>query len=191
LDADGNQVALGYQSSVLVERPARTAQAASVAQRVVTTVLFTDIVDSTKRAEQLGDQRWRDLLAEHDSIVRRQFELFKGREIKTTGDGFLATFDSPTRAVQCARAVRDAVRRLGLEIRGGIHTGECEVAGADVAGVAVHVAARVQSLAEPGEILVSSTVRDLTSGSGLDLSDRGVHPLKGLVESWQLFAVGS
>jgi class 3 adenylate cyclase len=187
LDAEGNQVALGSQTSVLVERRRKAAPAR--AQRLVTTVLFTDIVSSTKRAEELGDGPWRELLAEHDAVVRRQLQLFKGREIKTTGDGFLATFDSPTQAVQCARAARDGVRRLGLEIRVGVHTGECELAGGDVAGVAVHVASRVQSLADPSEILVSSTVRDLTSGSGLQLSDRGVHSLKGLEGEWQLFAV--
>jgi uncharacterized protein (TIGR00369 family) len=189
LDAEGNQVALGSQTSVLVEKRKRATAQAALAQRVVTTVLFTDIVGSTERAEELGDGPWRELLAEHDVVVRRQLELFKGREIKTTGDGFLATFDSPTQAVHAARAARDGVRHLGLEIRAGIHTGECELAGGDVAGIAVHVASRVQSLADPGEILVSSTVRDLTTGSGLPLSDRGVHTLKGLDGQWQLFAL--
>jgi class 3 adenylate cyclase len=122
-------------------------------------------------------------------VVRRQLELFKGREVKTTGDGFLATFDSPTRAVQCARAVRDGVKRLGLEIRAGIHTGECEVGGGDVAGVAVHVAARVQSAAAAGEVFITGVVRDLIAGSGLRTSDRGVHHLKGLDGQWRLFGV--
>jgi hypothetical protein len=138
----------------------------------VTTVLFTDIVGSTKRAEELGDSRWRELLAEHDLVVRRQLQLFKGREVKTTGDGFLATFDSPGRAVQCARAIRDGVRRLGLELRVGLHTGECELSGADVAGIAVHIASRIQSLAAPGESLsrepsaTSSPARGFGSPTG-------------------------
>jgi class 3 adenylate cyclase len=153
------------------------------------TVLFTDLVGSTQRAEQLGDSRWGGLLDEHNAVIRRQLELHKGREVKMTGDGFLATFDSPTRAVQCARAIQDAVERLGLEIRAGIHTGECEAVGGDVAGIAVHVASRVQSAAQPGEILVSSTVRDLIAGSGLRLDDRGIHELKGLDGKWTLFAV--
>jgi class 3 adenylate cyclase len=122
-------------------------------------------------------------------LARRQLEIHGGREVKTTGDGFLATFESPTRAMQCARAIRDGVRRLGLELRAGIHVGECEVGGGDVAGLAVHVASRVQSAAEPGEILVSSTVRDLTAGSGFRLIDRGAHELKGLEGKWMLFAV--
>lgn len=186
-DPDGNPVGLGHQTSVLSER--RRDSRKATAQRVLATVLFTDIVGSTRRAEELGDRRWHDLLAEHHALVRRQLELFKGREVKTTGDGFLATFDSPTRAVQCARAIRDGVQRLGLEIRAGIHTGECEVAGGDVAGVAVHVASRVQSAAGPGEVLISGVVRDLVSGSGLRTSDRGVHDLKGLEGQWPLFSI--
>jgi len=186
-DPDGIPVGMGHQTSVLAERRRGSRKAA--AQRVLASVLFTDIVGSTQRAEQLGDARWNDVLAEHHALARRQLELFKGREVKTTGDGFLATFDSPNRAVQCARAIRDGVKRLGLEIRAGIHTGECEVAGGDVAGVAIHVASRVESAARPGEILVSSTVRDLVAGSGLRLSDRGVHELKGLEGRWQLFAL--
>jgi class 3 adenylate cyclase len=186
-DPDGNPAGLGHQTSVLAERRRDSRKPAS--QRVLATVLFTDIVGSTRRAEEVGDARWHELLAEHHALVRRQLELFKGREVKTTGDGFLATFDSPTRAVQCARAIRDAVRRLGLEIRAGIHTGECEMAGGDVAGVAVHVASRVQSAANAGEVLVSGVVRDLVSGSGLRTTDRGVHQLKGLEGQWPLFAV--
>ena len=157
--------------------------------RVVTTVMFTDIVGSTNRAEALGDDRWRELLAEHDAVVRRQLELFKGREVKTTGDGVLATFDSPGWAVQCARGIREGVVRLGLHIRVGLHTGECEVSGADVAGIAVHIASRIQGLAGPGEILVSGTVRDLVTGSGLRFADRGRHPLKGIEGDWPVFAV--
>src|SRR5437588_13059792 len=125
--------------------------------------MFADIVGSTEAAARLGDARWTELLDDHHTVVRKQLDLFKGREVKTTGDGFLATFDSPGKAVQCARAIRDGVRRLGLEIRAGLHTGECEVSGADVAGIAVHLAARVQALAAPGEILVSATVHDLVT----------------------------
>jgi class 3 adenylate cyclase len=185
-DPDGNPVGLGHQMSVLSERRRDSGKAA---QRVLATVLFTDVVGSTRRAEELGDARWHDLLAQHHATVRRQLELFKGREVKTTGDGFLATFDSPTRAVQCARAIRDDVHRLGLEVRIGLHTGECVLAGADVSGIAVHFASRVQSLAGPGEILVSGTVRDLVSGSGLRFADRGHHQLKGIEGEWPLFVV--
>lgn len=140
-------------------------------------------------AERLGDERWRHLLDEHHGLVRKQLGLFKGREVKTTGDGFLATFDSPGRAVQCTRAIREGVRRLGLEIRAGLHTGECEVSGADVAGIAVHIAARIQGSAGAGEILVSGTVRDLVTGSGLRFSDHGRHHLKGIEGDWLLFLV--
>ena len=169
-------------------RERRTRQR-SPSNRVLLTVLFTDLVGSTERAGEEGDANWRDMLEDHHAIVRRQIELHTGREVKTTGDGFLATFDSPSRAVQCARAIKTGLVKLGLEIRAGVHTGECELIGADVAGLAVHVASRVQSTAEPGEILVSSTVRDLAAGSGLDFLDRGTHELKGVSGAWQLFAV--
>jgi class 3 adenylate cyclase len=186
-DPEGNQVALGHQTSVLAERRRDSRKPAS--HRVLATVLFTDIVGSTLHAEQVGDARWRELLDEHHAVVRKQLELFKGREVKTTGDGFLATFDSPGRAVQCARAIRDGVRRLGLQVRVGLHTGECEASGADLAGIAVHIASRIQGLAAPGEILVSGTVRDLVTGSGLQFADRGRHQLKGIEGDWQLFAL--
>jgi class 3 adenylate cyclase len=152
------------------------------------TVLFTDIAESTRLAEFVGDERWRRVLDEHHAVVRRHLETFKGREIKTTGDGFLALFDSPGRAVHCARAIRDRLKPLGLHVRIGIHTGECELTGGDVAGIAVHVASRIQGLADPGQILVSNTVRDLVAGSGLDLADFGTHKLKGLDGKYQLFA---
>lgn len=161
----------------------------TAADRVLLSVLFTDLVDSTAQARQLGDARWRELLEEHHALVRRQLELHRGHEVKTMGDGFLATFDSPTRAAQCALAVREAVRRLGLEIRAGIHTGECEVTGGDVAGMTVNVASTVESAAEPGEILVSRTVRDLAAGSELVFSDRGLRTLKGLDGEWQLYGL--
>ena len=189
-DGDGNRVAVGQQTSLVVpKRP--PAHGDTEAERLLATVLFTDIVGSTRRAEELGDARWRDLLDEHHALVRKQLQVFKGREVKTTGDGFLATFDSPGRAVQCARAIRDGVRHLGLEIRAGLHTGECEISGTDVAGIAVHIASRIQSLAEPGEILVSGTVQDLVTGSGLRFTDRGRHQLKGIDGNWPVFAADS
>jgi class 3 adenylate cyclase len=156
--------------------------------RVLATVLFTDIVGSTQKAVELGDRRWRELLAGHDSIVRRQLERYRGREVDTAGDGFFATFDGPARAVRCATSIRDAVGALGLEVRAGVHTGECELDGDKVRGVAVHTGARVSALAQPGEVLVSGTVRDLVSGSGLAFEDRGEHALKG-VGTRQVYAV--
>jgi class 3 adenylate cyclase len=185
-DADGNRVALGYQTGVIRERRARRSPAAD---RVLATVLFTDIVGSTGHAEDLGDARWRELLEEHHAVVRKQLTVFRGREVKTTGDGFLATFDSPGRAVQAARAIRDALRRVGLEVRAGLHTGEYEISGTDVAGIAVHIASRVQAFAGPGEVVVTSTVRDLVTGSGLRFTDRGRQQLKGIDGDWQLFAL--
>jgi len=155
--------------------------------RVLATVLFTDIVDSTKHASAAGDQRWRSLLAAHDHAVRAEMVRYRGREIQTTGDGFLAVFDGPARAIRCALAIRDAVRALGLEIRVGLHTGEVELTDADVRGIAVHIGARIAALAEPGEILVSSTVKDLVIGSGIPFEDRGLHDLKGISDQWRVF----
>jgi len=157
--------------------------------RVLATVLFTDIVGSTEHAAQLGDRRWRHLLDGHDAAVRRQLDRFRGREIKTAGDGFLATFDGPGRAIQCACAVRDALRALGVDVRIGMHTGEIELRGHDVAGLAVNIGARVTALARGGEVLVSSTVKDLVAGSGIPFEDRGEHELKGVPGVWRLFAV--
>jgi class 3 adenylate cyclase/alpha-beta hydrolase superfamily lysophospholipase len=156
--------------------------------RVLATVLFTDICDSTARAAELGDARWRDLLERHDDLVRRHLGRYRGREVKTTGDGFLATFDGPARAIRCAGDISQAVRALGIEIRAGLHTGECEVRGDDVAGMAVHIGARVGAAARKGEVLVSSTVRDLVVGSGIEFSERGEHELKGVPGQWRLFA---
>jgi pimeloyl-ACP methyl ester carboxylesterase len=156
--------------------------------RVLATVLFTDIVDSTARAVELGDRGWRELLEKHDALVRRELAQHRGREVDRTGDGFLATFDGPARAIRCAGAVRDAVGQLGLAIRAGLHSGECERLGDRVAGVAVHIGARVLALAGPGEVLVSSTVKDLVAGSSLDFADRGEHRLKGIPGEWRLFA---
>jgi len=156
--------------------------------RVLATVLFTDIVGSTERAVELGDRRWRELLNTHDAAVRRELERFRGREVDTAGDGFLATFDGPARAVRCAISAGDAVRQLGIEVRAGIHTGECELDGQKVRGIAVHTGARIASLAGPGEVLVSQTVKDLVSGSGLAFDDRGTHVLKGVPGEWRVYA---
>ncbi len=157
--------------------------------RVLATVLFTDIVGSTERAAELGDGRWRAVLDNHHAAVRRELTRFRGREVKTLGDGFLATFDGPARAIRCACAIRDGVRPLGIEVRAGLHTGECEWRGDDVGGIAVHIGARVAAKAGPGEVVVSSTVKDLVAGSGLRFADRGVHSLKGIPGKWRLFAV--
>jgi class 3 adenylate cyclase len=157
--------------------------------RVLATVLLTDIVGSSERAAGLGDRRWRDLLEAHNALVRGELARWRGREVDTAGDGFLATFDGPARAVRCACAIRDRLHALGVEIRAGLHTGECEIIGGKVGGIAVHTAARVAARAEPGEVLVSGTVRDLIAGSGIELEDRGVHTLKGIPGDWRLLAV--
>jgi class 3 adenylate cyclase len=157
--------------------------------RVLATVLFTDIVGSTERASALGDHAWRQLLDAHDATVRTHLERHRGKEVKATGDGFLATFDGPARAIRCAVELAIALRPAGIEIRAGLHTGEIEVRGDDVGGIAVHTAARVQSEARPGEVLVSRTVTDLVAGSGIRFVDRGSHVLKGVPGEWQLFAV--
>jgi pimeloyl-ACP methyl ester carboxylesterase len=157
--------------------------------RVLATVLFTDIVGATERAAELGDRRWRELITQHHALVRQQLDRHRGREIDTAGDGFLATFDGPARAIRCASAIGDAVRPLGIRIRAGLHTGECEVIGDKVGGIAVHIGARVVALAAPEEILVSSTVKDLVAGSGLRFQDRGVHSLRGVPGEWRLFVV--
>jgi class 3 adenylate cyclase len=157
--------------------------------RVLTTVLFTDIVGSSAQASRLGDARWRELLQAHHELIRKQLIRFRGRELDTAGDGFLASFDGPARAVRCACAISDAVHELGLEVRAGLHTGECELIDGKVGGVAVHIGARVAASSEPGEVRVSSTVKDLVAGSGLEFEARGVHELKGIPNKWQLFAV--
>ncbi|HEY2772034.1 MAG TPA: alpha/beta fold hydrolase [Solirubrobacteraceae bacterium] len=157
--------------------------------RVLATVMFTDIVGSTERASQIGDRRWRELLAEHHAAVRAQLARYRGSEVKTIGDGFLATFDGPARAVRCAAQIADEVEELGLEIRAGLHTGECELVGADVAGIAVHIGARVMATAEAGEVLASRTVKDLVVGSGLRFEDRGLYALRGGPDDWRLYAL--
>jgi len=160
-------------------------------ERALATILFTDIVGSTEKAAELGDRGWRALLERHDAAVRRQLSLHRGREVKTMGDGFLATFDGPARAIRCASAVRDEVAALGIEVRAGIHTGEVELIGDDVGGMAVNIGARIGALADPGEVLVSSTVRELVVGSGLEFEERGVEKLKGAPGEWRLFAIDS
>jgi class 3 adenylate cyclase/pimeloyl-ACP methyl ester carboxylesterase len=157
--------------------------------RVLATVLFTDIVDSTRRAAEIGDRDWHALLDAHDAVVRAQLGRFRGREVNTSGDGFLAMFDGPQRAIRCAMAIHDAVQALGIEVRAGLHTGECEIRGDDIGGIAVHIGARVSALAGPNDVLVSSTLRDLVIGSGLEFEDRGGHELKGVPGEWHLFAV--
>ncbi len=157
--------------------------------RVLATILFTDIVASTERAAELGDARWRDLLAEHDHAVRRALDRFRGTEVKRTGDGFLAAFDGPARGIRCALAIREAAASLGLAIRAGLHTGECEQHDGDLSGIAVHIGARVAALAAAGEVVVSSTVKDLVAGSQIAFEERGVHELKGVPGEWWLYTV--
>ena len=157
--------------------------------RILATVLFTDVVGATERAVALGDRKWRELLDRHHAMVRRELVAFRGREIDTAGDGFLAAFDGPARAIRAARAIVDKVRLMDLDVRAGLHTGECEIIGSKLAGIAVHIGARVAALAKGGEVLVSSTVRDLVAGSGLTFDDRGQHVLKGVPGEWHIFAV--
>jgi class 3 adenylate cyclase len=164
-------------------------RAAPEPDRVLATVLFTDLVASTSQAAEMGDRRWRNLLATHDALVRTQLDRFRGREIKSTGDGVLATFDGPGRAIQCACAIRDALGALGLEVRAGLHTGEIELRGDDIAGIAVVIGQRISTYAGPGEVLVSRTVADLVTGSDVELRDQGEHELKGVPGAWRLYSV--
>jgi class 3 adenylate cyclase len=157
--------------------------------RVLATVLFTDIVSSTEHATRMGDRRFKDLQVTHDELLLAEVERFRGRLVRSTGDGVLATFDGPGRAVRCACAIRDAVRPLGLDVRAGLHSGEIELRGDDVAGIAIHIGARVSALAGAGEVLVSRTVTDLVAGSGIEFDDRGEHELKGVPGTWQLYSV--
>ncbi len=162
---------------------------ASEAGRVLATVLFTDLVGSTERVAQLGDRRWRDLLDAHDTTCERELARFGGEGIKHTGDGLMAAFSSPARAIHCALTIRDSLREKGLEIRAGIHTGECERRGDDLSGIAVHIAARVMALAEAGDVVVSRTVADLIAGSEIGLGDCGEHALRGVPGSWRVYRV--
>ena len=172
-----------------VERFVREAWGEREPETVLTTVLFTDIVGSTERTAELGDAAWRELVSRHHALVRGYLDRYRGKEVDTAGDGFFATFDGPIRAIRCASTLRDAVRDLGLEIRAGLHTGECEVVGDKVAGLAVSIGARVAARAAAGEVLVSSTVKDLVAGSGIEFADRGVSELKGVPGEWRLYAV--
>jgi class 3 adenylate cyclase len=158
-------------------------------ERVLKTVLFTDIVGSTERAAELGDRRWKEILDAHDAAVRRVLARQDGHEVNTTGDGFFATFDGPARGIRAAREIVSDAAGLGVDVRAGVHTGECEVRGDDLAGIALHVGARVAARAQPGEVLVTSTVRDLVLGAGIDFTDRGVQTLKGVPGEWHLLAV--
>ena len=192
LDGEDHMPWVGDQDAILDEvqefvtgdRPAREPD------RVLATVLVTDIVGSTRLATQLGDRAWSELLTRHQAIVRKELASYRGREVDTAGDGFLATFDGPARAVGCACRIRDALRALGIDIRAGLHTGEIELSGDQVRGIAVHTGARIAAAAQPGEILVSSTITDLVSGSGIRFEDRGLHALKDIPRQWQLFAAG-
>ena len=182
----------GWRASFQEIHAFLTGHQADVAdERVLATVLFTDIVDSTRRAAEMGDLDWHALLDAHDAVVRAQLSRFRGREVNTSGDGFLAMFDGPQRAIRCAMAIRDAVQALGIQVRAGLHTGECEVRGDDIGGIGVHIGARVSALAGANDVLVSSTLRDLVIGSGLEFEARGTHELKGVPGEWRLFAVTS
>ncbi|MGH2680224.1 MAG: response regulator [Actinomycetota bacterium] len=171
------------------EREPPAFPAGAEADRILATVMFSDIVASTERAAEVGDRRWRDELDRHDELVRKELAGHDGREIKTTGDGFLAVFDAPTRAIRCAAAIRDGLRTVGIDVRVGLHTGEVELRGDDVGGIAVNIGARVAAVGSPGDILVSSTVKDLVRGSSVGFDDRGEHELKGVADRWRLFAV--
>ena len=196
LDADGHIPSVDDVGPVLDEIESFLRQAWEVGgqeeaepDRVLATVLFTDIVGSSERAAALGDRGWRELLEQHHELVRRQLLRFRGAEVDTAGDGFFASFDGPARAIRCACAIMESIRELGLEVRAGLHTGECELVDGKVAGIAVHTGARVASQARPGEVLVSSTVKDLVAGSGIEFEDRGAAELKGIPGEWRLFAV--
>ena len=185
----GDQDVLFAELERFLDESAKDGAREASPERVLATILFTDLVDSTARASELGDRRWHELVEQHHRLIRTQLGYFRGREMDTAGDGFFATFDGPARGIRCACAIRDGVRALGLEIRAGLHTGECELMDDKVGGIAVHIGARVASVAQPGEVLVSRTVRDLVAGSGIGLDDRGEHALKGVAGEWHLYAV--
>jgi class 3 adenylate cyclase len=191
LPGDDHLPFVGDQEAILdeIEEFLTGARRQADLDRVLATVLFTDMVGSTERSAALGDKGWRDLLEAHNRVIREELDRFRGREVDTAGDGFFATFDGPARAIRCACAMRNELARLGIEIRAGLHTGECELVGDKVRGLAVNIGSRVASLARPGEVLVSSTVKDLVAGSGLEFTDRGVHTLRGVPGEWRLFGV--
>jgi class 3 adenylate cyclase len=191
LPGDDNLMLVGDVDKVVseIEEFLTGARHPADTDRVLATVLFTDMVGSTERAAEVGDRRWRDVLDGHDRAIRRQLERFRGREVNTSGDGFVATFDGPGRAIECACAIRDAVRAVGVEVRVGLHTGEIELRGDDIGGIGVHIAARVMSHAAGGEVLTSAAVPLLVAGSGIEFNDRGEHELKGVPGTWRLFSV--
>ena len=191
LSGDDHLPTVGDQDEMLdeMEEFLTGGRRAHESERALATVLFTDIVGSTELAARLGDRGWRQLIERHDALVRRQLGLYRGREVKTMGDGFLATFDGPARAIRCAVGLRDELQVLGVEVRAGIHTGEVELIGEDISGMAVNIGARIGALADAGEVLVSSTVRELVVGSGMEFADRGVRSLKGAPGEWRLFAI--
>jgi class 3 adenylate cyclase len=184
---------VGHTDDILgeIEEFLTGSRKADAGDRVLATILGTDIVGSTELVARLGDRSWRDLLERHNTLIRRELKRFRGREIDTAGDGFFAAFDGPARAIRCAKAVVEETAGLGVEVRAGLHTGECEVMGDKLTGIAVHTAARVAATASPGEVLVSATVRDLVAGSGITFAERGEHALKGLPDRLRLFAVES
>jgi class 3 adenylate cyclase len=198
-DALSNAKLIEFDALADLNEPGKTEDALAVfftgesrdlaIERILTTVLFTDIVASIEKASAVGDLRWQQILAEHDGLVRQELRQHRGREINTTGDGFVASFDGPGRAIRCAEVITERARGLGIEVRAGLHTGECEVRGNDLGGLAVHIAARIGSIAEPSEILVSGTVKDLVIGSDIDFTDRGERELKGIPGTWKLFAL--
>jgi class 3 adenylate cyclase len=192
VELEGSDVSwFGDQEAMLAEMEEflTGVRPAPIHDRVLATVMFTDIVESTRLAAEWGDKRWRDFLERHRDLSRRQLGVHRGREVQMLGDGLFATFDGPARAIRCAGAILEGSRSLGINVRSGLHTGECELIGEDVGGIAVHIGARVVDLAEPGEVLVSSTVKDLVVGSGLSFIDRGQHALKGVPGEWRLYAV--
>jgi class 3 adenylate cyclase len=188
-DADGVRVASDSGTGSFIEGGRRRGRPQVATKRVLATLLFVDMVGSTDHATRLGDAGWRRLLDEYRVTVRREISRCDGTEIDTAGDGFFVRFETPGNAIECARAIRTGVNRLGIDIRGGLHTGECEIQGRGLSGIAVHIGARVQGAAAPGEILVSSTVRDVATGSGLRFEDRGEHTLKGVPDPWRLYAL--
>jgi class 3 adenylate cyclase len=191
IEVTGPDYLVSLQTETIVpelERFVNALQPQLEPETLLTTVLFTDIVGSTAKAAELGDARWRELLERHHALVRHQLDRHRGHEVDTTGDGFFATFDGPIRAIRCATSIRDALRELGVEVRAGLHTGECEVIGEKIGGIAVHIGARVAASAGPGEVLVSSTVKDLVAGSSIEFADRGLTTLKGVPGEWRLYA---
>jgi class 3 adenylate cyclase len=191
LEGSDNMFSLGDSEALLgeIEEHFTGARHEHEPDRMLATVMFTDICDSTRRAAEMGDRGWRFLLERHDALFRQALDRHRGREVKRTGDGFLATFDGPARAIRCAASVAEAMGSLGIEVRAGLHTGELEVMGGDLGGLAVHIAARVMDRASPSEVLVSGTVKDLVVGSGIDFEERGEHELRGVPGEWRLFAV--